>query len=322
MIMLANGIVRRHRRDVAAVRIAPPTMWVSLVVLAGGLAAVGCGGAEDDTEEPPVEPLFSIAVITDTHITTSPENVDRLTAAVDWIDDHASEQQIELVLVLGDIGWGQGLGQAKSLLDELDVPYVPLVGDNELHAGDDETFHTTFAPQFQLLEATVDHWRHAPVPVWDPEAEMDGWFQNLAFDYRGLHLFAVDLCIRGDDTIMGEFGDLHEFEGGTWPWLTEQLAALAPTRQESILVLSHIPMFQGLLDNDEMPQVDGLLEPMSDFVYANLAGHLHGNLLSEGAGFDVYVTDATHDDENTVRIIEVSGNELRFAYTHSLVVVP
>jgi hypothetical protein len=299
-----------------------PTWWATVTTFACGLAAAGCGGDDAGTVEPPLEPLFSMAVITDTHITTSPENVERLTAAVDWIDDHAVERQIELVLVLGDIGWEGGLAEAKSLLDELDVPYVPIVGDNELHAGDDEAFHTTFTPQFTALGDRLDNWRHASVPVWDTEAEMDVWLQNLAFDYRGLHLFAVDLCIRGDNTIMGEFGDLHEFEGGTWPWLEDQLAVLEPTRQQSIILLSHIPMFQGVLDNDEMPMVEALLEPLSEYVYANLAGHLHGNLVREGAGFDVYVTDATHDDDNTVRLIEVEGNGQRYAYTHNLVVVP
>ena len=34
------------------------------------------------------------------------------------------------------------------------------------------------------------------------------------------------------------------------------------------------------------------------------------------------MTDAIFDDENTVRVIDVQGNDERFAYTHELVVVP
>jgi hypothetical protein len=286
-------------------------------------APTGCGGDDEGgPDEPELESLFSLAVITDTHITGSEERVERLTTAVEWIDGHAAERQIEIVFVLGDIGWNGGLPQAKALLDELDVPYVPLVGDNELHAGEDETFHDTFLPQYDVLTASVDDFRRAPVPVWDVDAGMDAWLQNLAFEYRGLHLFALDLCIRGDDSIMGEFADLHDVEGGTWPWLSAELSALEPAREESVILLTHIPMMLGALDTVEMPMVDALLGPLGDYVYANLAGHVHGNLLEEGPAFDVYMTDATHDDENTVRVIEVQGNDLRFAYAHELVVVP
>ena len=301
-------------RNRALVGVAAALSWAT--------GTVGCSDDTSDPAEPPLEPLFSLAVIADPHIASVPDHEERLAAAVAWLDEHAQAQQIELVLVLGDIGWGAGLEQAKLLLDELDLLYLPIVGDNEIHAGDDQAFDTTYQPQYQLLNDGLDHWRQASVPVWDPEAEMDAWLQNLAFDYRGLHFFALDLCIRGDDTIMGEFGDLHDFSGGSWTWFEEQLSALEPTRGESIILLSHIPMFLGLLDTEEMPKVDALLEPMGDYVYANLAGHTHGNLMREGAGFDVYVTNATHDDDNTIRLIEVQGNGQRFAYTHRLVVVP
>ncbi|MBW2458050.1 MAG: metallophosphoesterase [Deltaproteobacteria bacterium] len=301
----------------------PPTgALAALAALACVLGATGCSDAADEPGEPALESLFTLAVITDSHIASVPDHVDRLTAAIDWIDEHADAQSIELVLVLGDIGWGPGLAQAKELLDTLAVPYVPLVGDNEVHAGDDESFHTTFSPQYEVLDGVVDRWRRAPLPVFDPEADMDAWLQNLAFTYRGVHFFALDLCIRGDDTIMGEFGDLHDFPGGSFTWFAEQLASLEPSLGESIVLLSHIPMFLGALDTEEMPVVDALLEPQGAFVYANLAGHLHGNLLREGSAFDVYVTDATHDDDNTIRLVEVQGNGQRFAYAHTLVVVP
>ncbi len=291
-------------------------------VLVGAVGTAGCSDETSGLGEPPLESLFSIAVIADPHIETVSDHEERLTAVIAWLDENALAEQIELVLVLGDIGWGAGLERAKQLLDELDMPYLPIVGDNEIVAGDDQAFDTTYQPQYQLLSDRFDHWRQAPLPVWDPEAGMDSWLQNLAFDYRGLHFFAVDLCIRGDDTIMGEFGTLHDFDGGSWPWLEDQWSALAPSRGESIILLSHIPMFLGALDGDEMTRVNALLEPLGEYVYANLAGHLHGNLEREGAAFDVYVTDATHDDDNTVRLIDVRGNGQRFEYDHRLVVIP
>jgi hypothetical protein len=295
---------------------------VMVAALCGAAGTMSCGAETDSPAEPPFQSLFSIAVIADPHITTNADHEERLAAAIAWINENALSQEIELVVVLGDIGWGAGLTQAKQLLDELDVLYVPVIGDNEIAAGDDQAFDTTYQPHYQRLDEGLDDFRRSSVPVSDPQGEMNAWLQNLAFDYRGLHFFALDLCIRGDDTIMGEFGDLHDFEGGSWPWLQAQWSALEPSRRESIILLSHIPMFLGALDTEEMPKVNALLEPVGDYVYANLAGHLHGNLVREGAGFDVYVTDATHDDDNTIRVIEVRGNEQGFAFAHSLVVIP
>ena len=63
---------------------------------------------------------------------------------------------------------------------------------------------------------------------------------------------------------------------------------------------------------------------VGEYVYAHFAGHLHidheQNL--EESGIDLFVTDATWDDEIRLRVVTVSANEHRVAYEHELVVVP
>ena len=267
--------------------------------------------------------LFSFAILVDPHITTVVEHEQRLKAAVKWINDNASSRSIEVVLVLGDIGWGQGLPKSKELLDQLQMPYVPLIGDNEVAADDDETFEQVYRPQLDALGSQLDNWRSASVPVTHPLANVQVWLQNAAFSHRGVHFFTLDWCVRGVKGALAEFGDLNDYTGGSWPWLQTELAEVvaAEPADHSIVLFSHIPMMLGMFDTIEWPMIGEVFEPHADLVWANYAGHLHGTLEMVGAGFKTLITDATWDDQNTVRLVEVLGNDSRFAYVDNLIEV-
>ena len=139
---------------------------------------------EEDAEELPEEIAFTFAIIADPHVTGSGEHADRLAAAVAWINDNAEARMIEVVLVLGDICWGGGMELARGLLDELDMPYVPITGDNEVVGGYEEAFHDTFSDQYELLSTTLESWRQAEMPVWHPVAEQSSWLTNVAFEHQ------------------------------------------------------------------------------------------------------------------------------------------
>ena len=292
------------------------------------LLASACDRDDDetggDTAAPSLEELFAFAVIADPHIVSNPDNAARLQAAVAWVEDQAEARSIELVLVVGDIGWGPGLPSAKEMLDELSMPYLPIIGDNEVHAGSEEAYHTTFAPHFEVLSTTLDGWSKAEVPVWNPQIEQQSWLDNASFDHRGVHFVGLDWAVRGDDSGVGETGDLHDFEGGTLPWLAADLDARTWQARECIVLASHIPMQLGMFDLAEVAALDEVLLPLADHVYADFAGHLHlnGEQTDTGHGFDVYLTDATFDDVNTVRVVTVSGTGREFAFAHDVVVVP
>jgi hypothetical protein len=80
----------------------------------------------------------------------------------------------------------------------------------------------------------------------------------------------------------------------------------------------------GALDVRQMAEVATVLGPVGEYVYAHFAGHLHidheQNI--EESGIELFVTDATWDDEIRLRVVTVLSNEQRFAYEHELVVVP
>jgi hypothetical protein len=283
------------------------------------------GDAEMDGEgeELPMEPLFAFAVMADPHVNGSGANADRLTAAVAWINENTEEQGVEVVLILGDICWGGGMELARDILDELEAPYVPIIGDNEVHVGEAERFHTVFSDQYELLSATFEGWQQAAVPVWNPVTGEENWFTNMAFDLRGIHFVGLDWAPRAGGGIAGEMGEIHDFDGGTFPWLEEVIEELPTDVPESIVMASHIPMHTLAFTSGGVPAITRLLSPYGDALYANFAGHVHltYDLPMPSGGYHVYVTDATHDDENTVRVVHVEGNGRRFAYTQELVAV-
>ncbi len=278
------------------------------------------------TEEGPLELLFSFGVIADPHVSGEGEHADRLVQTVDWFNENASERGIELVLVLGDIGWNEGLELSRELLDELDMPYAPIIGDNEVHAYQEAEFAEVFAAPLAALEAVSEGWSQDNDLAWNPDYDQDSTFGNFGFDYKGVRFLSLDWASRSDDSLLGEMGDLHDFEGGTWPWFESQITDLATDRREDCVVMaSHIPMAMivGGFDAVSADAINALTSAYADLVWANFGGHWHIDVdteIEEG-GYEMYVTDAVWDDTITVRMVEVWGNETRFVYEQELVTV-
>ncbi len=299
------------------------TSLPSLALLAALAAGPACGA--DDA--PPPEPLFTLAVIADPHITGNAEREERLQTVVDAINAAIVDRDIQLVAVLGDIGWNGGLPTAKGLLDQLQVPYIPLIGDNEYHGGAEQTFDTTFAPIYDDLATALAGWHKAATPVDNPETGVQSWFQNFGFDYQGVHFLAVDWCARTDGTgeYGGDVGYLHDFEGGTLPWFENQLLALADAEPDSVIMLTHIPMHEGAFEVDTAAVVADATAPYATQLWADLAGHVHLTYGVDGESFEVWATAATWSSYEPVRLVTVSpagdpGDG--FVYEQDLLYVP
>lgn len=271
-------------------------------------------------EEGPLTHRFGVAVIADPHIVGPGEHENRLNAAVDWVEANAAALDLQLVVVLGDICWGEGFGLAHQALDRLTMPWVPVMGDNVIQTGGESTFHATFSTQLAALESELTGFSVAPTPVYNPERDVDSWLQNMVFDFGGVRFIAADWNSREIHRLFGDTPDLHDFDGGTWPWLNEQLAATSGRLEDSVVLLSHMPLFEGPggLTTVEADAMVPLLASHQDAIWANLAGHLHVDTSMdwERAGIEVHVTDATWDDINRVRVVQVSANEHRFSYDH------
>ena len=289
---------------------------------------LGCGGDQliDTGGVVAPEYQFTLAAIADPHIVGSSEHDQRLEAVVAWLNTEAEPQNIELVVVLGDIGWGEGLERSKEMLDLLEITWLPVIGDNESHAGDEAGFDEVFGPQYEALSNNpeLSGWVQASTPVWDPELESDRYLQNTRFDYKGLRIIGLDWASRDPGRVEGEMGNLHDYEGGTWEFLVESVADVSELMDSSVILATHIPMMMspGAFDADEMAQLASLFSPNRDKIAMNLGGHFHVNgeqyALAEGA-YDMFLTNAIWDDEATVRLIDVYMDKSGFVFHHRVI---
>ena len=267
---------------------------------------------------------MNFVVIADSHVTTaSGENVDRLARAVAWINANAAEDDLSFALVLGDVAWGDGFPAAHAALDALDVPYVPINGDNEVQAEDDIAFDEAFADIYADLAATFPGWT-MDTPAWhDPVQDRDTRLHDLAFTYAGARFVGLDWASRHLGGPESELGALHDSEGGTLPFLRTQLAAApTPPPRESVVLFSHIPMHLGGFNAADTDVLATTIAPYGDTVWADLAGHYHfDGEEQQAAGYDVIVTDATWDDEVEVRVVRGFVNEETWHWTTEIVVV-
>jgi hypothetical protein len=249
------------------------------------------------------------------------ENADRLQMTIDWINDHADDRSIELVLIVGDIGWSGGLPLAKEILDGLDPIYIPVIGDNPVQVGDEAEFEAVFGPHLDGIGAELIDFGRAPLPVYNPEHDVDSWLQNTHFEHKGVHFLTLDWGTRHIGGLLGELADLHDFEGGSWRFFEADLAALPDGPANNVVSASHHPMHTPAFDLDEMSQIAGVTAPLADRFFGNFAGHYHFNHeehIDEG-DYEVIITDATWDDEVTIRLVEVWGNGGRFEYRQELI---
>ena len=281
----------------------------------------------------PADPLYSFAVIADPHLYGDAEYEARIIATVDWINANAVEKEIELVFLVGDIAWGSGgqIDRAKEILDGLTVPYVPIVGDNELH-GSEVAFNDVFGPHYDELALELTNWQKNTTPVWNPDIGADSYFQNFSFDHKGNHFMGIDWCSRIMEGWVGEQADRHDFEGGTWPWFTDQIATCPKPYKENIIMLSHHPMHVApvlpvevaAFSVEENMLIETFTAGYGDYVYANLAGHYHVWWQEQRVvgQFDLYVTAATHIGENNLKLVRVYTEEDTFTYTHEQVIIP
>lgn len=267
---------------------------------------------------------FRFAVLADTHVYAAEgEHRDRLRTAVDWLN--SQKDSISLVLLVGDIAWGDGLPGARAELDRLLLPWVPINGDNEVQLGSEEAYATTFADHYVALAGQLEGWQMGAVEVQNPEEGVPSWFHNVSFRFEGLHFLGLDWASRKIDPLLGETGMLHDFPGGTYPWFEEQLSATEGAEPESVVLFSHIPMHPspGGFDVEKNARIQALIKPYGDRVWADLAGHYHVTAdEAEEAGYHLYVTDAVWDDSLDVRLVDASFDGRKWSFVTEVTNLP
>jgi len=293
-------------------------MLTLLLLACTGDTTTSDSAVVDTGPEPALEYRFSFALIADPHIVSSVEHEERLIQVRDWIDAEAEARGIALVLVLGDIGWGAGLERSYELLDGFQTPWMPIAGDNMIVAGDEEAWQAVFQPQIAELGELFGGVDQALQPVWNPLYEQESWHANYTLRHQGVTFMALDWVSRSDHVLYSETAELQDHDGGTWQWFEEQILTLGDVADESVIMASHNAMHfgPGSFDLATSEELMARTAPYADQLAASYGGHLHLDLddTSWTGGWDVQVIDATWDDSLSLAIVDVWGNDRRFAY--------
>jgi hypothetical protein len=179
---------------------------------------------------------FTIAIIADPHIgdgisdygtpgwNDAPPNYDQGEAAiklrntVNWINNNKTLFNIKYVFIIGDLtesGEISELSKAYEILNTLEIPWIPLIGNHDVwpyidannkapEEISDSYFNNIFAPQYERLSRTLLNFVKCPVPTWNWEVNPHhfSYFQNFAFDspYGDWHFICLDFNSRDDAT--------------------------------------------------------------------------------------------------------------------------
>jgi PKD repeat protein len=307
-----------------------------------------------------VTKYWTFAIITDLHIgycygdygTSGWDDSDgqgywltlRLYKIVDWINEHAESDNIHFVVILGDIsdtGEKSELLKAREILNRLNVPYIPLIGNHDVW------------PYTQREEGRF--WRDmrggsikelAPMAVGDQFFYEVFWKQNVEnrekigelfgdsfalqmelydttlpyilnynFTYKGIKFIALDFVDRNPERRAESGGAV--LHSDTKKWLNENLKEGEPT-----ILLSHHPMFfdwasslTGFIYYADACDVSRIITESKCNLLRNFAGHVHRTAETTGSvtGIEVVTTEAVCR-ESTLGpsfYIDRTGNNIR-----------
>lgn len=251
---------------------------------------------EFEVISPPPPQSWSFAIITDLHVGQEDfdfdygnptwedvnsekddiASVNNLQRTVELLNSNAAQYGIKFVVVSGDFsdsGELSELNKAKETLDNLEIPWIPAIGNHDIWPyygrkydlinrtdkmapeimdgnGTDKYFYDMFAEQYQKLSGIFQGWEKEPTPIYNFQTTpvRNSFFQNFEFDFNGYHFMGLDFNDREIEVwpLRGAAaeGNLHDFGNGTWRWLLYNLQEYKinhSTESEKVILLAHHP---------------------------------------------------------------------------------
>lgn len=293
---------------------------------------------------PNAEYAYSFLQITDIHVgegegdygspgfmnDTAPTDIggwsaERLLKSVLWINDHHIEKNIKFVIVSGDItdsGERSEFDKAKSILDRLEIPYVPLLGNHDAwpyvryqeeawSANGDSVMNVVFEDTFDTLSNFFSNYNDTArkQATYNPESRKSHYFNNFWYEYDGDYYVFLDFNPRVHVFVqepgISAAAHLMDFDGGTFPWLINTLATL-PSRGRDVFITSHHPVSKDFftivngfdpIENDKLSR--GVF-PYRNRIVLWMSGHIHR--------YEDYIF-STYDGYNICKVVETDANK-------------
>ena len=248
----------------------------------------------------------------------------RLRKAVQWINQHAQEKNIKFVVISGDMtdsGEKSEFQMSKKILDELTIPYVPLIGNHDIwpyvryqneapYACGDSVMNEVFADVYESNRLFFDNWNDGTrlQRIYNPESSHEHYLQNLSFEYDGFVFYALDFNpryhVNKAEPGIGPEAQLMDWTNGTFRWWKNELQNNTHLRNKNVCFFSHHPATNNLLfvlsgfvfDFDEYNKIINMLTPYKQHLALWMTGHIH-------LDYDYYLTN------NIMRVRGMAANK-------------
>ena len=294
--------------------------WISLLIFVISVFLIigqGCNGEEPQTSKNEGFEPFSFAIITDIHVGRNFSDygaegwadynlatgqaingdegdfnnyvTDRLVATVDWLNANYKSRNIKFLVILGDIADSAEMSEffrAKKILDNLEIPYIPLVGNHDIWSNvkdpncwdiqstDGELYFERIFWRDIYNKKNIDRINSLFGNNWQKQKVLTASFnilQNYAFGYQKINFVALDYA-RRDSNCLAIFAEPFS---ETKEWLSDNIQKHSG---EIVIVLSHYPyMLLGGFALQETGYLSKLAQE-NNVSALDFGGHIHYDL--------------------------------------------
>jgi 3',5'-cyclic AMP phosphodiesterase CpdA len=224
----------------------------------------------------------------------------RLRNTVRWINEFADSLKIKFVIVSGDLtdsGERSEFLKFKEIIDSLKIPYIPHIGNHDVWPytsssqapapNGDEIINEVFSDQYDFLKNWFPYWNDGTrlIQTWNPEANVNCYFQNFAFKYDDYHFVLGDYNPRNpaafNEPGIGPEAQLHNFQGGSWPWMKNYIDNIPDKGNKNVIVVTHHPPTKdpwaavNAFSYGEYDAISKYVATVKDHVAMWFAGHIH-----------------------------------------------